>query len=306
MIDKQTFNAWMSEFFNNKQNQLEYSQQNQPKRFEKLVLDLSAAPLNPYRVPVPFKSLWVKRYFQTSSPSTVAAGSIELITDQNNLANLNNRILLNEYDVAKTEVLVGESYLTWEAQADTSVEIYFFVDIEFISGTVKTAVTGNVVVSGTVATKPAVPLATVRINGASATYTVPAGRVALVRAYCGNSANMTFDGDVVLKSSFANNNALGLDGNLFRNPRGADDDQEARVNSGQSYKYGVLPSQDVTGLGFNGGNAVANEPLIPVFAASSTTAFTAVTQTFTVLEGTEIDINDVSGEAFAWIEEYAA
>lgn len=180
LLDQASFNQWLTEFFNKKSNELAYSRQNQPKRMEKLVLNLAIAQTEGYKVPVPFKSCVVSRIYSTST-GTDKAGSIRILFDQPNLGNLNNAVNLFVNDTLKSETLFTESYLLWSAQADTTMELYFFPDLEISTGTTKTQIVGTVTTSNGIAS----PSATYSFlyNNASGTniYTVPTGKYAVVK-----------------------------------------------------------------------------------------------------------------------------
>lgn len=189
LLDQASFNQWLTEFFNKKSNELAYSRGNQPKRMEKLTLSLASANTEGYKVPVPFKSCVVSRIYSTST-GTDKAGSIRILFDQPNLGNLNNAVNLFVNDTLKSETLFTESYLLWSAQADTTMELYFFPDLEISTGTTKTQIVGTVTTSNGIA----VPSATSQFAYINATgtnfYTVPSGKYAIVRyaLACWNAA----------------------------------------------------------------------------------------------------------------------
>lgn len=195
LLDQASFNQWLTEFFNKKSNELAYSRQNQPKRMEKLVLNLATANTEGYKVPVPFKSCVVSRIYSTST-GTDKAGSIRILFDQPNLGNLNNAVNLFVNDTLKSETLFTESYLLWSAQADTTMELYFFPDLEISTGTTKTQIVGTVSVAGS--TRISAPVSAT-ITGTSGTlYTAPANSYAIVNLFInggtGNN-NVSIDGN---------------------------------------------------------------------------------------------------------------
>lgn len=188
LLDQASFNQWMTEFFNKKSNQLEYSITSQPKRMEKLTLDLSTANSSGYKVPVPFKSCVVSRIYSTAT-GTDKAGSVRILFDQPNIGNLKNAVNLFVNDTLTGETLFSESYLLWDAQADTTIEIYFFPDIQVSTGTTKTQIVGNVSVTNSSSlalyNRSVIPTATYQsyvVNGTNSNfYTVPAGKFAVVK-----------------------------------------------------------------------------------------------------------------------------
>lgn len=180
LLDQASFNDWLTQFFNKKSNELAYSRQNQPKRMEKLVLNLATANTEGYKVPVPFKSCVVSRIYSTSS-GTDKAGSIKILFDQPNLGNLNNAVNLFVNDTLKSEVLFTESYLLWSAQADTTMELYFFPDLEISTGTTKTQIVGTVSTSNGILNPSSTNA--FRYSGTTGTniYTCASGTYAIVK-----------------------------------------------------------------------------------------------------------------------------
>lgn len=144
MLDKTTFNNWLSDFFNKKSNELEYSRVSQPKRMQKVTLSLATASVDPVQVNVPFKTLIVSRIYSTSVPATDKSGSIKIMFDQDNIANIDNAISLFPNDTLRSGTLVTKAFLTWAAQSDTSIDLYFYPDIEVVAGTTKTQIVGTV------------------------------------------------------------------------------------------------------------------------------------------------------------------
>lgn len=180
LLDQASFNDWLTQFFNKKSNELAYSRQNQPKRMEKLVLNLATAQTEGYKVPVPFKSCVISRIYSTST-GTDKAGSIRILFDQPNLGNLNNAVNLFVNDTLKSETLFTESYLLWSAQADTTMELYFFPDLEISTGTTKTQIVGTVTTSNGIASPTATQQFYYNNSSGINFYTVPAGKYAVVK-----------------------------------------------------------------------------------------------------------------------------
>jgi hypothetical protein len=212
MLDKTTFKDWLSEFFMQKSNELQYSKESQPKRMEKITVDLSASTVNPVQINVPFKSMIISRVYSTASPTIDKSGSIFVLFDQDNLANIKNAVSLFPNDTLRSGTLVSKCFLTWTAQADTSMDIYFYPDIEVVAGTTKTQIVGAVSVQNTNATsiysKPTIPSLITRLNSAGTTsYSVRTGFYAMV-TFCiaSNSAGtntVSIGGSVVANDIFA-------------------------------------------------------------------------------------------------------
>lgn len=187
MLDKTTFQNWLSDFFNTKSNELEYSRVSQPKRMEKITLNLATASVDPLQINVPFKTMIVSRIYSTTVTTTDKAGTIKIMFDQDNISNIKNAISLFPNDTLRSGTLVTKAFLSWDAQSDTSVDLYFYPDIEVIAGTTKTQIVGSVSVINTSATamynKIPFPdsIVDTPINGnTSASYTVPVGKTARV------------------------------------------------------------------------------------------------------------------------------
>lgn len=182
-MDQQTFNQYMEAFYQNKNNQLGYSNRTYPKRMEKVTLSLATAPTNPQKINVPFKSALISRVYSTAVPTTDKAGSIKVLFDYDNTMNVANAVSMFVNDSFSLDTEVAVAYLTWDAQADTSIDIFFFVDIDYRAGTTKTQIVGTVTVQeATPLAVKTVPNLVTRLVGSNntATYTVRAGYYAKV------------------------------------------------------------------------------------------------------------------------------
>lgn len=187
MLDKTTFQNWLSDFFNTKSNELEYSRVSQPKRMEKITLNLATASGDPFQINVPFRTMIVSRIYSTAVTTTDKAGTIKIMFDQDNISNIKNAISLFPNDTLRSGTLVTKAFLSWDAQSDTSVDLYFYPDIEVIAGTTKTQIVGSVTIQNTSTTGiynkiPFPDSATdYSVTGSnSASYTVAAGKTARV------------------------------------------------------------------------------------------------------------------------------
>jgi len=199
MLDKTTYMNWLSEFFNTKSNDLQYAITQQPKRMEKITLDLSVATVNAKQIDVPFKTMIISRIYSTATPATDKSGQIAISFDQDNLANLKNSINLFPNDTLRSGTLVSKSFLTWTAQSDTSIDIYFYPDIEVVAGTTKTQIVGTVTVANTYASplfvKPFKPSSTQRLfsnNSGTSSYTIPAGFYGIVKCLIQSAAGTNY------------------------------------------------------------------------------------------------------------------
>lgn len=180
VLDYQTFENYFNRAFNKKANELELSKTKALNRVTRRVFDLSVAQSQPLLVNVPFRSLIVSRIYSTASPTTDKSGSVKIIYDTDNLANIENAQNLFVNDTVKSNDMVGQCYFTWTAQADTCIELLFFTDIEVSSGTTKTQIVGSV----TVVQPNIKPSSTVTRSAVTATvsYTIPAGKRAMIGA----------------------------------------------------------------------------------------------------------------------------
>jgi len=214
-MEQADFNRYMDEYFQNKFNQLSYSNQRYPKRMEKITLDLSVAPTQPVKISVPFKSCLVSRIYSTSVTTTDKAGSVKILFDYDNLMNIQNAVTLFVNDSFVMDTSVATGYLTWTAQADTTIDIYFFVDLDYRAGTTKTQIVGTVSVQNSTSTplyaKSLVPVVTaVSLSNTTnaSVRTIAAGLYAWVTIQCSSGGpvgcSATVNGTKVIDaSSFA-------------------------------------------------------------------------------------------------------
>ena len=104
-------------------------------------IDLSKSGVtqdNPYPVKLPFKSFYVQR---ASNPD------IEFSIKIGDRDDVQSPVVCTLKDTWKTDLPVSEAYIHWEAQPSSWVEIVFFVDSEFSSGSQLNINAGGVSIS---------------------------------------------------------------------------------------------------------------------------------------------------------------
>lgn len=211
MIDQVTFNQWMNDFFQSKFNQLSYSNTRYPKRVEKVTLNLATAPTQPIKISVPFKSVLVSRVYSTSATTVDKSGSVKILFDYDNLMNIQNAVSLFPNDSFDMDTEAAQAFLTWDAQSDTSIDLFFFVDIAFRAGTTKTQIVGTVSVQNSSGTpfynKAPTPNSIHRYyknSTGTVTYTIPAGYWAKVywmnQALSTDGAKIDVNGTIIADS----------------------------------------------------------------------------------------------------------
>lgn len=170
-LNQATFNQWMQSFIEKTTNDLRFSNARFPKRMEKVTLDLSVAPSQPQKISVPFKSVQVSSIFSTASPTVRKSGKVSIMLDYDNTMNQANAIDLYQEDNFIVEHESSVAFLTWTAQADTSVTLYFYVDID-VEPSVKRPI---------VSSEPPMSIQAIAITTiTTGTYTIPAGYKARV------------------------------------------------------------------------------------------------------------------------------
>jgi len=182
--------SYLTNFFDNKSNSLDYSNKFMPKRVEIVTIDLSTARTagSELKIAVPFKSVHVERVYSTSSPTTDKSGTAEILFDYANTMNILNSKLLQANDAFSMDQSVATAFIVNDAQPDTTMQIAFMVDIDYKAGSTKTSITGGVSVVNTLATAaytkenaPTLTTAAVQTGtGSSTVYTCPASKTAIV------------------------------------------------------------------------------------------------------------------------------
>lgn len=101
-----------------------------PNNFQKitLALDTAATSQNPYKIPIPFRSIFVGL---ATDPSV----KVSLALHENSPMALDNAIPLALRDSYSSSKAIAVSYLTWTAQAGKTISLWLSVDGNITSGT---------------------------------------------------------------------------------------------------------------------------------------------------------------------------
>lgn len=144
-LRKDDFFAWLDEYTRNRRNDLQRSQTAIPKRSEKIILDLSIAPIQPLLINVPFKSVtFVDSYYLPGQTSPV---TISMLLDSDNTGNLKNAITLKTFDTFNQDQAISKCFLTWDSQPGIKAELIFLEDSQLYEGATKAYVTNPVTVT---------------------------------------------------------------------------------------------------------------------------------------------------------------
>lgn len=113
-----------------------------PRKQLRIVLELDTArgENNPLEINNPFSSYYVET---ASDDSTVVKMSLTSPEAQN----IRQYTSVRRKDAARFSLPIRAGYLTWDAQAGKTMTIIFYLGLEFIPGTINTAITGGVSIS---------------------------------------------------------------------------------------------------------------------------------------------------------------
>lgn len=189
---EEDFHRYLERFYDKKQKELAASSQRSVNRIKPVVFDLSTSPASQngglpsklLQVPANFTGLHVEKIYSTST-GVAKTGEIKLILDSNTTLAVQNYKLLQINDSFTLENSeIANAWLDWDLQADTSVRISFFIDMDYRAGSASTSIAGTVGVQSASSTGVAVkasPFTTVQKTSTSGTtsYTIPAGQYAI-------------------------------------------------------------------------------------------------------------------------------
>lgn len=157
-------------------------------RMFKKTFDLSSARTIPESLGYSFVSFIVGDVYSTAAPETKKSGTMKVFFDTPDQYKIQGALSFGEGFNMNLKMMAYDAFFLNDAQADTSMDIYFFADAEATTGTTRTQITGTIAVQNTLATalynRPPNPTAGVRniqTGAGTTTYTVPAGKVARVR-----------------------------------------------------------------------------------------------------------------------------
>lgn len=163
-----------------------------PAEVQKITLDLSTARTssNPMKVSIPFRSIFVRA-------ATDVLASVEL--RPNSVDSFQSAIPLKINDSFAFPIQQSQGYLTWEAQAGKTMDLYFFVSGEFRSGSQISQTGGGVaIVDGSAFTRSVTTLV-----AATATAILAADTSRKICSIQNNTGSTLYVGDSAITSSGA-------------------------------------------------------------------------------------------------------
>jgi len=188
----QSFIQFLNQYATKKGDMLAQSNASMPNRMFRINgLDLSVDLKGAFReFKMPMASLHVERVYSTASPTVDKAGSVKLALDYDNIGNQAQYKKLQANDSFYTgDVQFSRFFLSWDAQADTSIDIVVMIDMDYKAGSAKTSIVGAVNVQNTASSalyqRPPIPVSRQGISAINTTsnYVIPAGQYAIVQAY---------------------------------------------------------------------------------------------------------------------------
>lgn len=186
----QSFIQFLNQYATKKGDMLAQSNASMPNRMFRINgLDLSVDLKGAFReFKMPMASLHVERVYSTASPTVDKAGSVKLALDYDNIGNQAQYKKLQANDSFYTgDVQFSRFFLSWDAQADTSIDIVVMIDMDYKAGAAKTSIVGTVNVQNTSATalygKGQLPTSVQRLyrnTAGTSSYVIPVGFYGLV------------------------------------------------------------------------------------------------------------------------------
>ncbi len=117
-------------------------------------LDTARNEFDPLEINNPFSAYYVETATDDNAVVRMSLTSREA-------QNISQYTEIRRKDAARFSLPIRSAFLTWDAQAGKSMTIIFFLGLEFIPGTINTAITGGVSISdGTTLTSSAAATAT--------------------------------------------------------------------------------------------------------------------------------------------------
>lgn len=232
------FDRYLNQFYQKKSNQLSFSNSTVQNRIQKVTLDLSVERglqidgvinTGPYKVGIPFRSVHVEQYFQTSNPAIVKTGYCNLLFDYQNINNVFNAKLLQQNDSFVLDQVVATAFVTNNVQLDTSVTIAFMIDIDYKAGTTQSVISGGVEINGYPSLKnfnisPTIGLGYVEINlgtfpvASPFTLTANSARAGVwIKNFGGPASEALPGGYVTISTDTAGQDPINTSGNTILN-----------------------------------------------------------------------------------------
>lgn len=225
------FQLWLDQYNQSKKNQQDFGVKNMPARVFRKTIDLTTAGVL-QNTGIPFNGLQVEKIYITATGASVD-GSIKLIFDRAMSDSQFNYKVLKENDSFTSGFSVSRGYLSWDAQTGVSVDLVFFNDIDYKSGSQKTQIVGTVTTapSNTVATQiKQLPSSTVQRSAVNATvnYSIPAGFYGIANfamaGYTSQDAQLSINSVIIARSagaitnppSYSLNNVILLPGDAIQ------------------------------------------------------------------------------------------
>lgn len=212
----QSFIQFLNQYATKKGDMLAQSNASMPNRMFRINgLDLSVDLKGMFKeFKMPMASLHVERIYSTASPTVDKAGSVKLALDYDNIGNQAQYKKLQANDSFYTgDVQFSRFFLSWDVQADTSIDIVVMIDMDYKAGSAKTSIVGTVNVQNTSATavynRPVLPVSRQGIQAVNTTsnYVIPVGQYAIVQCYvqvtASAGASISIGGVLVLSLSSA-------------------------------------------------------------------------------------------------------
>lgn len=220
------FLSYFTKFTQNKRNQLDFSNTTNPNRIIpvrglSLATDLKGL-FQEFKIPV--RSVHVEKIYSETTGEAVS-GELKMAFDYNNIGNVQNYKLLQANDTFVLDQTISKFALGWDVQPGVLVDLAFMIDVEYRSGSTKTALVGTV---STIITSPPIPKGQsfALLSGTPGVpdfsyYTAGAlgGKLATVKIRTNASVDFFIDGNPILANRVTSYYVLTKgDGNLYSYP----------------------------------------------------------------------------------------
>lgn len=197
------FQNWLESYNQQKKNQQSFGIQNIPARVFRKTIDMTTAASIPISTGVPFNGIHVEKIYDATTGLSVD-GNIKLNFDRAMIDIDSTYKRLVENDCFTLGFSTANAFLSWTAQANVKVDICFFNDIDYKSGSQKTTISGVISVANSSANAlyaksviPVITVASLSNTTNNNVRTIPVGKYAWVTIQCssggavGCSANIS-------------------------------------------------------------------------------------------------------------------